>query len=218
MIISNDINHICFDLDGTLVDSRKTIYLATDTTLKKYKLTSHLPEEEFCGMIGKHFIDILKELKINLPDFAEFISFYKSIYFDFIETSTLYPGVVETLEYFINRDIKTSLLTTKAQDQAEIIIDHFNLNDKLNYIMGRRNGLAHKPSPEPLLKICKELDVHPSETIIVGDTELDIQCGKNAKAKTCGALYGYRTKEQIENENPDRIISGLDELITLLSD
>ncbi len=47
---------------------------------------------------------------------------------------------------------------------------------------------------------------------MVGDTELDIQCGKNAGSKTCGVLYGYRTKSQLEKEKPDYLISGLNEL------
>ena len=50
---------------------------------------------------------------------------------------------------------------------------------------------------------------------MIGDTELDIKCGKNANAKTCGVSYGYRTREQIEDENPDLIISELNELINL---
>jgi HAD superfamily hydrolase (TIGR01549 family) len=49
--------------------------------------------------------------------------------------------------------------------------------------MGRRDGLAHKPSPEPLIYICNELDIKISETLMVGDTELDIQCGKSAGSK-----------------------------------
>ena len=78
--------------------------------------------------------------------------------------------------------------------------------------MGRRDGLAHKPSREPLIYICKDLKVEPTETLMTGDTELDIQCGKNAGAKTCGVLYGYRTKDQIEKEKPDINISNLVEL------
>jgi len=215
MIDLKIINHVCFDLDGTLVNSAKTIYLATKESLKKLNLSSDLKEQQFNGMIGKHFIDIFYELKINMPDFNEFISAYKSMYFDFINSSKLYKGVTEVLDYLINNDIKISLLTTKAQDQAEKIIRHFNLDEKINYTMGRRNGMAHKPSPEPLIAICNNLNVPPSETLIVGDTELDIQCGKNANAKTCGVLYGYRDRAQIENENPDLIISELNELVKL---
>ncbi|MCU0333336.1 MAG: HAD hydrolase-like protein [Ignavibacteriaceae bacterium] len=51
---------------------------------------------------------------------------------------------------------------------------------------------------------------------MVGDTELDIQCGKSAGSKSCGVLYGYRTKDQLEKEKPDFLISGLNELKTIL--
>ena len=213
----NHINHVCFDLDGTLVDSSDTIYLATIEALNELRLSTSFSKEEFIGMIGRHFVDIFKELRINLPDFSDFISVYKSVYFDFIEFSNLYDSVYETIDYLINTDIKVSLLTTKAQDQAEKIIEYFDLMGKMHYIMGRRDGIAHKPSPVPLIKICNNLNIEPTESLMVGDTELDIRCGKNANAKTCGVLYGYRTKTQIENENPDMTISGLNELINLYS-
>jgi phosphoglycolate phosphatase len=163
-------------------------------------------------MIGKHFVDIFIELEMDDVDFEEFITIYKELYFDFIESSYLYDGVKQILDYLNSKKIKVSLLTTKGQGQAEKIIDHFNLRKSFDYLMGRRDGLAHKPSPEPLIYICKELKVEPAETLMVGDTELDIQSGINAGAKTCGVLYGYRTRVQLEKEKPDIIISSLDEL------
>ena len=212
----NIITHICFDLDGTLVDSRDTILESTRLALDKLRIDYDIPEEVFTNMIGKHFVDIFEELKIDVKDFEQFISIYKALYFDFIDLSVLYPGVEETLNYINRKQIKVSLLTTKVQDQAEKIIDHFNLRSSFDYLMGRRDGLAHKPSPEPLLYICKELKVEPAQTLIVGDTELDVQCGKIAGAKTCGVLFGYRTKEQLEKEKPDFLISGLNELVKVL--
>ena len=211
----NKINHICFDLDGTLVDSKNTILESTKAAFDKLNLKYKISEDVFNNMIGMHFVDIFKELQIEDIDFEQFISIYKSLYFDFIDYSNLYQGVSETLKYLKEKQIKISLLTTKGQDQAEKIIDHFNLMSSFNYLMGRKNELAHKPSAEPLLFICKDLQVDPAETLIIGDTELDIQCGKNAGAKTCGVVYGYRTKEQIEKEKPDLIISALNELMKL---
>jgi HAD superfamily hydrolase (TIGR01549 family) len=208
----NTITHVCFDLDGTLVDSRETILKSTQAALDQLNIPHSIPENIFTNMIGKHFVDIFEELKINVPDFEKFISIYKLLYFDFIESSYLYKGVKETIEFLTKKHIKVSLLTTKGQDQAEKIIEHFNLSSSFDYLMGRRDGLAHKPSPEPLLYICKELQIDPSKTMMTGDTELDIQCGKNAGSKTCGVLYGYRTKDQLEKEMPDFLISGLSEL------
>lgn len=210
------IKHICFDLDGTLVDSRDTILKSTKAALDKLEINYKIDEDVFTNMIGKHFVDIFSESKIENVDFDEFISIYKSYYFEFIDSSIPYPNVFGTLGFLKNKKIKLSLLTTKVQEQADKIIDHFKLRASFDYVMGRRDGLAHKPSPEPLLFICKELEVDPSESLMVGDTELDIQCGKNAGSKTCGVLYGYRTKELIEKEKPDVIISGLNELKTIL--
>jgi len=210
------IKHICFDLDGTLVDSRDTIIKSTIAALDKLEIEYKIDEDIFTNMIGKHFVDIFNELKIENVDFEEFISIYKSYYFKFIDSSYLYEGVEEALEFLSKKLIKVSLLTTKGQEQAEKIIDHFKLRSSFDYLMGRRDELDHKPSPEPLLYICRELEVNPSETIMVGDTELDIQCGKNAGSKTCATLYGYRTKNLLEIEKPDYIISNLDELRNIL--
>lgn len=210
------IKHVCFDLDGTLVDSKDTILESTKAALDKLTISYDIPVDAFTNMIGMHFVDIFEELKINVPDFEKFISIYKALYFDFMNSSYLYPEVQQTLQYLNEKNIKVSLLTTKVQEQAEKIINHFNLRSSFHYLMGRRDGLAHKPSPEPLIYICNELNIKQFETLMVGDTELDIQCGKNAGSKTCGVLFGYRTKDQLEKEKPDFLISGLNELKTIL--
>lgn len=209
------IKHICFDLDGTLVRSDRTIYRATVETLNKLKIFSELDEVRFKEMIGMHFIDMFKEFDVKVNDFNKFISIYKSLYFDFINESELYEGVEEVLNYLGNFDgIKVSLLTTKGQDQAEKIIKHFKFENHFDFIMGRRDGIAHKPSAEPLIFICNQIGANVKNSMIVGDTELDIVCGKNAGAITCGVSYGYRNREDLVRNKPDFL---LDEIIGIKS-
>jgi len=212
-----NIKHICFDLDGTLVDSKTTILKSTIAALEELNIEASIPEDNFTKMIGMHFIDIFNEFKIDVPDFNKFISIYKTLYFNFIDDSIPFPGAAEVLKHFIEKGIKISLLTTKAQDQADKIVDHFGFREDLSYVMGRRNRVAHKPSAEPLLIICNELGIHLSETLMVGDTELDINCGKNAGALSCGVTYGYRTEENLKEFNPDLLINDIRELKNLLS-
>lgn len=210
------IKHCCFDLDGTLVDSSKTIYNATAYSLAKLGIDFNINEDLFALTIGKHFVDIFSEFNINVHDFEKFISIYKINYFEQMEYSKVYNGVEETLASLNDRNIKVSLLTTKIQDQADRIIDHFDLRKYFDLVMGRRDGIAHKPSPEPLLKICDDLAVDVKNTLMAGDTELDIQCGKNAGSYTCGVLYGYRTKDLLEIENPDFIIGNIREILEVV--
>ena len=212
----SSIKHICFDLDGTLVKSHKTIYKTTLKALNDLKIPSaNLDEDLFYERIGHHFEDIFSDLKIPVNDFETFINVYKNQYFDFIDESSLYQDVNNALENLKSRNILTSLLTTKGQEQAEKIINYFNLDKYFNLVTGRRNGIAHKPSAEPLLLICRELNIPPEKTLMVGDTELDIACGKNAGSKTCAVTYGYRTKKALEKQEPDLIIDSITDLINL---
>ncbi len=93
------IEHFVFDLDGTLVESHRTIHEATLQSFRKMGIEGALPEAEFYRMIGFHFEDIFNAFNINVPDFEEFINIYKSFYFDFIDSSALYPNVEETLSH-----------------------------------------------------------------------------------------------------------------------
>jgi phosphoglycolate phosphatase len=209
-------DHICFDLDGTLVDSRETIIKSTISALDKLNIPYKIDNEKFENMIGLHFHDIFNEFGISVPDFNKFLEIYKKEYFNFISDSVLYDNVSEVFSLLNKKNIKISLLTTKGQDQADKLINHFGLRKYFTFVMGRRDGLQHKPSPESLLFICNSIRTSPGRTLMVGDTELDIQCGKNANAFTCAVLYGYRSLEQLKENNPDYIINYLSELTEIL--
>lgn len=200
------IDLVVFDLDGTLISSHETIYKATIHALKEINIFAVMPEDKFYNMIGLHFEDIFREFGFAVPDFEKFLTIYKSIYFDYIDSSIVYPGVEEAISKLKDQKIKVSLLTTKGQDQAELILRHFSLIDGFDYVMGRRPGLSHKPSPEPLQKICLDMKTNILNTLIVGDSEMDIQCGKNAGSKTCAVTYGYRTKSELQKSSPDFLI------------
>jgi len=211
--ILDNIHHVCFDLDGTLIDSYMTIYKTTIKTLEVLNIPGTFSEEDFSMRIGHHFENIFRELNIPVPDIEHFINIYKPYYFDFIDDSKLYPGVTEVLEYLNRKGIKVSLLTTKGQEQADRIIDHFKLRSNFSFIMGIREGIQIKPLPGGLQMICNELNISPEHTLMTGDTELDIKCGKSAGVKTCGVTYGYRTRELLQVERPDIIIDRIRELI-----
>lgn len=208
-------DHYSFDMDGTLIDSYKTIYNAMILTLYEQKIPHSINEIEFIKRIGQHFKDIFEDFNVEVNDFDSYLKLYKNIYMEQINHSSLYPGVLEVLTELRNNKKNISLLTTKAQDQAEKIVDYFGLKKYFDIVMGRQDGIAHKPSPEPLLKICNDLNINIVDTIIIGDTELDIQCGKNAGSSTCAVTYGYRSKDLIENERPDFIIDRFEEILSL---
>lgn len=214
----NKIDLVVFDLDGTLTDSGQTIYKTTIKTLKHLGIKGELPLEEFSKKIGAHFKDIFEDFNISVEDLEHFINIYKSFYFEFIADTFLYNGVIDTLEFLKEKKIKTALLTTKSQDQADRIIDHFGLRPYFTMVTGRRPGLGIKPDPQPLLYICSELNCEPGRTLMVGDSEMDVNCGRNANSVTCAVSYGFRSIEDLKSEKPDFLIDnigGLKQIIEL---
>lgn len=211
------IQSVVFDLDGTLISSHKSIYGAMIRAFDMLNIRHNIPEDKFENTIGMHFPDIFEIFGVVVPDFEKFIEIYKSVYFDFIGLSKIYPGVEETIGLLKKNNIRVALLTTKMQDQADKILNHFRLADGFDYIMGRRPGIARKPSAEPLLKICGELNILPENTLMVGDSEMDIQCGKNAGAKTCAVTFGYRPARDLILQHPDFMIDNFDEIRYILN-
>ncbi len=214
--MKNNINSVVFDLDGTLMQSHGSIYKATIKTLEEFKIDVNFTEQEFNGKIGAHFKDIFADFQVAVDDLEYFIERYKSYYFDFIDDSKFYPNVFEVLKKLNENEIAVSILTTKAQDQVDKIVDHFDVRHYFKITMGRRPGMKIKPAPDMLLKICEDLNVLPQNTLMVGDSELDILCGNSAGAKTCAVVYGYRSEEHLKKESPDYLAADIIDLIDIL--
>ena len=79
-------------------------------------------------------------------------------------------------------------------------------------ILGSDNGLPKKPDPTAIHHFLEKFKTSPKETVIVGDSKVDIETGKNAGILTCGVTYGFRPVSEIENAKPDFIISKFSEL------
>lgn len=214
--MNNTINAVVFDLDGTLLSSHQNIFMATLKTLEKLNINVSLDAEVFYTKIGLHFKDIFEQMGVVVTDIEHFINEYKKIYFDFINYSIPYPGLIETLDYLYNKNIKINLLTTKAQEQADLILTHFNINKYFSVILGRKPNLDIKPSPDGIIYISKTLGIPTKNILMVGDAETDILCGKNAGSRTCAVTYGYRSKDFLLSLNPNFIINSLTELKNLV--
>lgn len=216
MIKNKKIKSVVFDLDGTLMQSNGTIYQSMIKTLKEFNIHHNISLKDFNTKIGYHFKDIFQDFDVVVPNFEAFIEKYKSYYFDFIDDTYLFENVHEILAFLQSKNYFLSLLTTKSQDQADKVIEYFKLNNYFSIILGRNTGVPLKPAPDALLNICAVSGIPPEQTLMVGDTELDIQCGKNAGSLTCAVDYGYRNKEILKKEEPDFIISNIKELINIV--
>lgn len=209
------LKNIIFDLDGTLVDSKRDIAAAQHWVLQQLGVHSYQPEDLY-PLIGKPLAETFT--KLLPPDLhgriAEAAEMYKAYYPPrALETTTLFPGVRETLETLHSKGIRLATATTKLTPGTRRVLNHFGIAEYFVQIQGSDN-VPFKPDPSIIYKILEDQSWERKETLMVGDTDNDIEAGKRADVLTCGVTYGSLTREQIQKLNPEFIIDSLSELVS----
>ena len=97
------------------------------------------------------------------------------------------------------------------------ILERLNVLDRFDIVLAGDSLPKKKPDPEPILHIIKELKASPEKTIMIGDSAVDIQAGKNAGIATCGFTNGFRPAKEIIDNQPDFVIHSLKELKDVIS-
>ena len=183
---------IIFDLDGTLVDSIVDITNTLNYATEPYDI-DRLTVEKATGMVGEGLTRLIEKLLGEeraeiLPDVLErFVSYYSDHLTDF---TAPYPGVRDTLERL--GSYKKAVISNKRELLSKKLLQSLELDGYFDLILGGDSVETKKPSPEPVLKVIDMLRSTPEETVIVGDSNYDIEAGKAAGIATIAVSYGYR--------------------------
>lgn len=205
---------LMFDLDGTIVDTSIDINNALNYALSHFGFnkisldeTKKLVGEGLTRLVEK----VLGEKNVKLKDdvIKRFIDYYSEHLTDY---SSLYPGVRETLEK-LNNYTKT-IISNKREMLSKRLLKSLNLSAYFDLIVGSDTVIGKKPSPAPLIYVISKYNVLPEESMIIGDSNYDIEAGKRAGVKTVAVTYGYKEKEYIKNA--DHMIDRFEDLLVVL--
>ncbi len=205
---------IIFDLDGTLVDSGRDITNALNYALKPYGLKD-LTVVDTIKMVGEGITrlieKVLGEEKFQMRDEAikRFLDYYSEHLVDY---SRIYPNVRETLEKL--NGYKKAVISNKRELLSTRLLDKLDLLKYFDLVVGSDTTSEKKPSAIPVIHVITRLGVSPDESMLVGDSNYDIEAGKKAGVKTVAVTYGFREKQYLLDA--DYMIDNLTDLLTLL--
>ena len=213
--IQTEINTFLFDLDGTLIDSSKDIAIAVNYALEKLG-KSPLPEEEIIKHVGyggrKLMEGVLKTEDKKLID--EGVRLFKEYYFSNpAEYTVLYPYAEELLLKLKKEGKKTGIVTNKYEDISRRILNKLGIEKLIDLLIGGDTTDRKKPEPEPVLFALKRLNSSSHNSIMIGDSEADIQAGKNAGLKTVLVTYGFGKTDLALSLKPDYVVESLGDLL-----
>ena len=83
-------------------------------------------------------------------------------------------------------------------------------------MVGALEGVPTKPDPTLLHRLMGEMGATPADTLFVGDSSVDIRTARNGGLVSCGVLWGFRTRAELETEGADRIVGTPEELGELI--
>ncbi len=200
-IDKNNIKCAVFDLDGTLLNTIKTINHYLDLALSKHRLGS-VSEDDCMRFVGDGAVKLIQRALLSLGAASTlFDSVYKTYNEDYNASpyylTEVYEGIPELLASLKNRKIKLAVLSNKPDFAVKATVGRF-LPDTFDIVRGGRDGVPLKPSPDSLFEILNQLGVAPAETAYIGDSEPDVLTAENAGvALSITVTYGFRTREQL---------------------
>ena len=213
---------IIFDLDGTLTDTVGSIAEAGNAmlTLRGWQAQAVDAYRYFAGDGAKALV--LRALiaagdnnaEQSLP---EALAQYMEI---FAETCTHgvkpFDGIPELLTQLKERGVRIAVLSNKPHPMTVDVVHSFFGESLFDVVQGQTADIPPKPDQTGVQHILAQLNLHAEDCLYVGDTDTDMDTGRNASMETVGVLWGFRGEEELKAHHADHIISHPLQLLELL--
>ena len=207
------IKGVLFDLDGTLIDTNELIFQSFEYALDTVLHTS-VPRHLLTFTFGKPLQQIMQEL--GGPQAEPLRQAFVEYTLAHEDQISLFPGVEDALRQLKALEIGTALVTSRLYRGAQRDLDLFQLAGYFDVFITPESTQHHKPHPEPAQKALAALQLAPQQTIFVGDSSHDLQCGKAAGCQTAAVRYSLFHPEELLLQKPDYLLYSLLELVAIV--
>lgn len=209
---------LIFDLDGTLIDSRLDLVNSVNAMLRHLS-RPELPEELIAAYVGDGAPMLIRRALGDPSDEAllvgaleYFLSYYRAHKLDHTHA---YPGIPEALSRLRHGQNGSqrhmAVLSNKPVNPSRQIVEALGLKPFFDQVYGGNSFATKKPDPEGARKLMEEAGASPDETIIIGDSSVDVLTGHNAGLWTCGVTYGF-APQTLRELAPDLLVDSPQEL------
>jgi len=211
---------VIFDLDGTLLDTLADIAGAANEALARRGFPIH-PPAAYRLMIG----DGVKVLfQRALPPDAQdpdqiadcagsFASHYARHWNRLTRT---YAGIPELLDRLVAQNAVLAVLSNKPHEFTAQCVDGFLKKWPFQVVLGQRDDVPRKPDPAGAQQIADRLNLPSDQVLYLGDTAVDMRAARGADLYPVGALWGYRSRQELEEGGAAQCISHPSELLPIV--
>lgn len=193
---------VLFDLDGTLLDTLQDIADAANRVLADAGLPTH-PFDAYRRFVGRGVRALLERATADAKGLDDrwldrAVQSFAATYRETWNRHTRpYAGIEELIERLRESGVLLAVLSNKPDEFTRLCVDEYFGGDVFQQVRGERVGKARKPDPGAALEIAEALGVAPSDFLFVGDSDVDMRTAVAAGMTPVGALWGFRTAEEL---------------------
>ena len=184
------IQHIIFDLDGTLMDTEKGNLYAWQKTLRYYVPWRTFSNKELKAILGVTTEKALTMLQVANVDAAQFDEYWQLQYQTQVEHIALFSGMLEVLENLRHQGYTLGIVTSRDWQEYRAYFSSPSFDALFACIICKEDTLLHKPDPEPLLAYMRKMNAVKEDCIYIGDMDTDMECAARAGVSSALAVWG----------------------------
>jgi phosphoglycolate phosphatase len=192
-----------FDLDGTLIDSRRDLADSANEMLAGYGAPA-LADDHIVSMIGCGAATLVKRVitaaGVDTPLEDALTRFLTAYDARLTHHTRPYDGIHRVLDDLRSYEVSMALLTNKPREQTLKILDIFGLSKYFRWVVGGDGPWPRKPAPDAMRFLMNQASAGPSETILIGDSMVDLQTSRNAGVRVCLTRYGFGFADLVPDE------------------
>ncbi len=212
-----EVKVLVFDLDGTLIDSKRDLVLAVNATRRNLGLDA-LSDELVSSYVGDGMQKLVERaLGEGCPTrrIEQAMDFFLEYYREhMLDNTVTYPGVREALEVLRSRPL--AVLTNKPVKFSRAILEGLGIAPYFRQVYGGNSFETKKPDPLGMNTLLREFQMAPRQAMLVGDSIVDIQTARNAGTWSAGVTYGLGSAK-LDTLPPDVLFDTLVDLPACLA-
>ena len=209
-----------FDLDGTLLNTLGDLAAACDHVLLKHGYPTH-SYQKYCSFVGNGIRRLVQQAlpedcqtpEAVEPIRQEFVAYYSE---NIDHKTHPYEGMVELLTELQQKGAKIAVASNKFHSGTVQLIAKFFPEIDFVEVTGNKEGAPLKPDPMIIEQIIHKASAKLSDTYMIGDSAVDMQTAHNAQIISVGVSWGFRSREELEQNTPNHIVDSVEELRDLL--
>lgn len=211
--------HVIFDLDGTILNTLDDLADSCNWVLEQHGYPTH-PVEKYKYFVGNGVPNLLEraapaqaqESRLREKMLEEFHAYYAVHKAD---KTKPYDGMPQVLDQLKMAGIRIAVLTNKPNHAAGSIVEQY-YPGVFEIVQGALPEVPVKPDPTALFRLMDHIDASAEKTLFVGDSNVDMLTAANGNLTGCGVLWGFRTREELENAGANCIAVQPEDLLNII--